>query len=329
MATPVPPAPVTARRRGVSTGAVLLGAAIVGTLAGVVLAEFRVGREPETFDEDDALDDVRADQVLPLGEPAPAPDLMVPDFESLDGIAPYPGASPRKLTGKTSVQGMPMKVSWFMTPDKPDDVLGFYERAFAGEDRGVVSYRYNEGVGYVGFIDRSERSGAAAAKRAERAAARALTDAGDGDGDGDEYDELPMGVLHLVSVVGQQGGTLVFLSATTPSDFFDKPQKLPNGVLLPPSADQPQVMELAEFSLDRRTVFSRAPGMTLSDAKAFYLREMTTAGWFISDASPSAEQVSLVAKRGLATQVIQLSPDGPNTRILVTLDARPAPEMSR
>jgi hypothetical protein len=133
----------------------------------------------------------------------------------------------------------------------------------------------------------------------------------------------------MISVVHQPQDTLVFISRSDPNAFFTQPLQLPDGVLLPPNADTPQVIELNEFSLDRRTIYSRARGLTLSQTHAFFERELTATGWRIADGAESDDRESIVVKRGRATQVITLVPDGEHTRILITLDARAAPEMSR
>ena len=286
---------------------ILLIAAALGIVGGVGLAEFRIRGETPLIDDDSVSDAVA--KVMPLGRATAERDPMEPDPETLDGITPYPGAAPRKLTSHTSVSGMPMKVSWFSTKDSVSDVLAFYRKAFVADDRMVVSHRFNDGVGYVAWVDRNDPTPPRV--------------------DGGEYDPLLRSAVHMVSVVHQPQETLVFISRSQPHDFFTQPLHMPDGVLLPPSADTPQVIELNEFSLDRRTIYSRARGMTLTQTRGFFERELTATGWRIDDGTEADDRESIVVKRGAATQVITLVPDGENTRILITLDGRAAPEMSR
>jgi len=294
------PALAAPRRRGVSTGLLLLVAAAFGLLGGVVLAELRMVGEPLPADDDEP--EVIA---MPLGEPVAVKDYMQADPETLEGISPYPGATPRKLTSRSAVNGMPMKVSWFSTQDAPDDVLAFYQRAFVADDRLVVSHAFNDNIGYVAWVDRNDQPSA------------------------EDGTSLPRGPLHMISVIGQSHQTLVLISRTEPSQFLEQPVVLPNGVVLPPSADAPQIIELSEFSLDRRTIYSLARELSLEQTKAFYERELRAGGWNIVDGAENDDRSSLTAKRGPATQVITLAPEATHTRILITLDARAAPEMSR
>lgn len=293
-------------RPGLSTGVILLIAAASGLVGGVVLAQLnRQGPMAEPDDDDSMVEPVA--KVLPLGPPAQR-DVMAPDVETLEGITPYPGAAPRKLTSRSVVSGLPMKVAWFATQDSPSEVMAFYERVSAADDRMVVTHQFGDRIGYVGWVDRAE---------AHRPS------------DGGEVRLLPRSPLHLISVIGQRRETLVLISRTEPSQFFEKPVALPQGVLLPPSAEPPQIIEQAEFSLDRRTIYTRARGLSLEQTKAFYSRELGRAGWSVHDAAEGDGRASLVVKRGSATQVITLAPEGEHTRILLTLDARPAPEMAR
>lgn len=287
-----------ASKKGVSTGLILLIAAALGLVGGVVLAEVKMSTEAVGLD-DDSVDEAVAHATAETTEPLVAKDLMVPDPDTLDGVQPYPNAVPRKLTSKSSVSGMPMKVSWFSTQDAPAQVMDFYSRAFVADDRFVIAHSFNENIGYVAWVDRND----------------------------DEDDAGPMlrSPLHMVSVVGQSKQTLVFLSLTEPHQYFEKPLTLPNGIVLPPSAEAPQIIELAEFSLDRRTIYSRALELSVDDTKAFYDTALQTGGWEIVNGGEN----TVTAKRSGTTQTIALTPDGSHTRIVITVDARPAPEMSQ
>lgn len=286
---------------------ILLVAAALGLVGGVVLAEVRLMGDAVPAEDDEPLTG-EAEEVMPMGRAMAQADPMAPDEETLEGIAPYPGAAPRKLTSHSSVSGMPMKVSWFSTPDGPAEVLAFYQKAFVADDRMVVTHRFSENIGYVAWTDRNDPPP---------------------HGDAGEDDPTPPNPLHMVSVVRQGRDTLVFISKTEPHEFFARPLRLPNGVLLPPSAEPPQVIELAEFSLDRRTIYSRARELSVDETRQFFERELTKAQWSLVDGAEEDRRVSMIAKKGTATQQITLVPDGAHTRILITLDARPAPEMSR
>ncbi len=293
-------------RKGVSTGTILLVAAALGLVGGVIVAEVRSGGNELPSDEDDPTAEML--KVTPMGEVIER-DPMEPDPETLEGITAYPNAAPRKLTSHSAVSGMPMKVSWFATNDSVTDVLAFYEKGFVDPERMVVSHRYNAKMGYVGWVDRAENLD---------------------DEDGGAEALLPHAPLHMISAVREGDQTLVFVSKSEPHRFFEQPTSLPDGVLLPPAADAPQIIEQAEFSLDRRTIYSRVRSWSLEETKSFYKRELAKTDWAIVDqADDDTSRVSMVARRGVATQVITLAPEGGSTRILITLDARPAPEMSR
>ena len=193
-------------RRGVSTGVILLVAAALGLVGGVVLAEVRLMGDAVPAEDDEPLIG-EADEAMPMGRAMAQADPMAPDEETLEGIAPYPGAAPRKLTSHSSVSGMPMKVSWFSTPDGPGEVLAFYQKAFVADDRRVVTHRFSENIGYVAWTDRNDPPP---------------------HGDAGEDDPTPPNPLHMVSVVRQGRDTLVFISKTEPHEFFARPLRLPN-----------------------------------------------------------------------------------------------------
>lgn len=280
-------ASVAPKRRGFSVGIILLASAALGIAAGVMLAVANLPGEAAQFEEDDAVSTAVA-KVMPMGQALAQRDPMEPDPASLEGVPPYPQAAPRKLTSQSVVSGMPMNVAWFSTHDSAQQVLAFYEKAFVADDRAVVSHRYSDAIGYVGWVEATHES------------------------------------LHMVSVVRQGDETVVLISRTDPQQFFDKPRQLPNGVLLPPGAEPPQIIELSELSLDRRTIYARAPNLEPAAAKAFFVRELPKLNWSVSE-----DDDGLVAKKENSTQVIGLAAQGEGTRILITLDARPAPELSR
>jgi hypothetical protein len=170
------------QRRPIGVGKVLIAAAVIGTVAGVVLSELRGSPAARVkVPAPPAL--VVAAPPMNKGTPAPKPDE-----EMLRALPPYPHAkaSPRPLISQAKGQGGELKAAWFATDDTPEEVISFYERTLKKLTPLVVSHRFSPHAGYAGYLD----------------------------GDFER--------MHLISVVRQGRETLVFPSVSDPIKMVDR-----------------------------------------------------------------------------------------------------------
>ena len=293
----VTPRAASGQRPGTSLVRLLLLAALAGAVGGVVLFAVRPDAEIDQL----ALAEQAAARDTPLGEAASSEDPMAPDPQSLRGIPAYPNAYPRRLMNNPSVQGVRMSVSWFETLDSPDAVLSFYERQYAGQNREYVSHRYNERLGFVAFL---ERLGG--------------VDAG-----------LAHGIMHMVSASKEGQKTVVLLSASRPDMLMEAEPALPEGVKLPEATEAPQLVQMGEVMGSREVVLARTLNKSPSDVVEFFAAQLKQAGWQVMDEAAGPEQKSLVGKRGRTTLVVNASPDGVDSNLMLTFNRQQAPEAIR
>jgi len=286
--------------KGLHVGWVLLAAAAIGSLAGVIIAEQRQ-QEMET-----EMQDVQRqiEKLTPMGMPLAVPaaasrDPMAPDPQSLKGLPPYPGAAPRRLMTNPKGQGVPMAVSWFSTRDSAETVLRFYERRFAESEVMAVSHRYNPRQGYVAWMEEPPL-----------------------DWDAGLPMDLPNGVLHMVSALEEGSQTMVLVSASRPQNVLAARPPLPAGVAVPPGSAQPFVVEMNETGLQRQSIYVSVK-MSMDDAVKYYEEYFRTQGYAITDRADSAVRRSLVAGRGDQLQVVVVKKEQEGAQLLITNEIRP------
>lgn len=162
---------------------------------------------------------------------------------ALAGLPPYPGARPQGFGAGLEAQGTPLALAWFETDDPPDAVLGFYAKALAEADLDPVTDRFGTGAGYVGYHD--PRSGE----------------------------------MHVVTVVPQDGRTLVFPSAGRPQDMVGGEAAVPDDLPRHPDAVDEVVLG---FGASQVSVAARVH-QGLDDVVRFYRAALRDKGWRLDD----------------------------------------------
>lgn len=290
-----------AQPRTVSVWKALGLAAIVGGVAGVVLATSQ--RPPEDFD---AQAEALAAKVIPNGAPAvrpeqpqaPVDDMMAPDPRSLRGIPPYPGVDPRRILGSRPGADQTMAISWFNTTDSVEDVLGFYERAFADADLLYTSHRYSERRGYVSWFEH--------------------------DYSDDKQPVFGKGVMHMVSVSRERDNTTVMVSATEPQKILENLTPLPSGVRIPPGPT-PQVINLSEFGQQRATIIAAydfGVDRLIEALQDLWKQD----GWKVVDRDQTENGTTLMVVLNQRQQTVVIDGRGERSQLLITLEERPTPE---
>ena len=292
---------VTARpqARSLSVWKALGGAAVIGGVAGVVLAFAQ--RPPEEFD---AQAEALADQVIPTGRPvikpedpkAPVDDMMAPDPRSLRGIPPYPGASPRRMMSSRPGADQTMAISWFETGDSVDTVLSFYEQAFESSNMMFTSHRYSEKRGYVSWFEHESSA--------------------------DEKEPVfGKGLMHMVSVSQEGGHTTVMVSATEPQKILENLTPLPAGVRVPPGAT-PQVLNTSEFGQQRATILAEYQ-MNAGALATALLGLWAETGWKVVDRADGPLGSTFVVVLNQRQQTVVVDGRGEQAQLFITLEERP------
>lgn len=268
------------RGTGLSFGRVLLLTAVVGGVAGVLMARSRVDdRTPEEIAEEEVA------KVM-IGNAPMDSTAMDPDPKSLDGIPAYPNAVPRKLTSNGTLPGTPQAISWFQTEDPPDRVLAFYAKAFEADRRVAVSQQFSPTMGYIGWMEDAPDGGA--------------------------------GLLHMVSVSKQYSRTMVLLSASFPEALLDKQTVLPGGLQLPPGASAPQAIKMGEGPTADEVIYARATNMSGAEFVSFYERQFKEREFSITETKATAAQFSVVGTKAGTTIIAAARNEGPHLSIVLT-----------
>jgi hypothetical protein len=259
---------------------VLLITAVVGAVAGVLLARSRQDdRPPEEIAEEEV------NKVM-IGNVASDSTAMDPDPRSLDGIPAYPNASPRKLTSTGTIAGAPMAVSWFQTVDPPDRVLAYYAKAFEAENRVAVAQQFSPTMGYIGWMEDAPDGGA--------------------------------GLLHMVSVSKQYSRTMVLLSASYPEMILDNQVALPGGLQLPPNSSKPQMVKLGEGAMANDVVYARVSNMSGPDFVSFFERQFKERDFAITESTSTAAQFSIVGAKAGTSIVVGARNEGAHLSVVIT-----------
>lgn len=261
---------------------ILLLTAVVGAVAGVVLARSQQVDDVRSFEE---LAEEQVNKVMPLNAERDS-RAMEPDPRSLAGIPPYPGARPRKLTSNGTIPGAPMSVSWFQTTDTPESVLSFYEKAFEKENRTAVAQRFSPTMGYVGWMEENPDGGA--------------------------------GLLHMVSVSKQYAMTMVLLSASYPEAILDHRAVLPGGLKLPPGSSSPQAVKLGEGPMANDVIYARVSNMTGEQLVSHFQQQFKELGFQVTETKATATQFSIVGAKAGTTIVVGARDEGAHLSIVIT-----------
>lgn len=294
----------SAQTRSVSVGKALGLAALVGVLAGVVMA--RTQRPPDDFDMQEAEN--LAAQAMPTGAPpvarpeapraAAAEDMMAPDPRSLRGLPPYPGApTPRRMISSHPGADQTLAISWFQTGDSVEEVLGYYERSFADANLLYTSYRYGPKRGYVSWFEH------------------------DYTGEPAGVPKFGAGVMHMVTATTEGENTTVMLSATEPQKILENLAPLPAGLRIPPGS-VPQVINMSELGQQRVTIIAtyEQSGDRLIEALEGLWRED---GWKVVERSEEEGARHLTVAVNGRQQSVVIESRGERSQLLITVEERP------
>lgn len=246
---------------------------------------------------DEQLDEVLAAQDaelrhLPIGQAER--DFMAPDPASLEGIPPYPGASPRNLTSAApSVSGHPFATSWFSTSDSVETVVEFYRKAFAPMDVLQASQVFSPTLGYAAWFEMPD------------------LDAGV---------DVMTGQVHMVTAVRSSSQTYVFVSNSQPTKFLDNAATLPGGLQMPPAALRAQWVDVGESSLTKRTVFTAVPDTSTAEVAAHFAQQFEANGWTPLPSSTQDQALTLEARRAGDHVTVVLKSEGTDVKLLLSID---------
>jgi hypothetical protein len=285
------------QKKGLSIGWILGAGALVGAAVGLGLSF----KKQRAIDRELARLEASGNSTGAVSSPPrkvmtlerAVHDPMAADPESLRGLPPYPGASPRRLSTAPTAQGSDMAISWFTTTDTPATVLRYYDEAFAPHGALRTSYRYSENAGYSAFYEPpSEDAGTS----------------------------FVGGVMHLVGAMKQGSKTLIMVSASRPSEMLAAASKLPDGVKLPPGTKRPQWLSVGEGEVQKKVVYATIEKTDLAAIEAFYKTSLEGEGWSVEASSGGDQHLSLAARKGGANLTIAADARGAGARLLVTVD---------
>lgn len=275
------------KKRGISFFWILLATAAIGIVSGTLMGRF-TGTD---IDELQVVQERQA-RIFPRGE-ATKVDVS-PDPASIAGIPPYPGVYPRAMTRRANAMGSPMSISWFSTGDSTETVLKYYERAFRAEGRRPFTHRRGE-MGYVAWLDAHHDGG------------------------------LAGGVLHMVSAMKQFNQTIVLVSASRPDMAMNSSPRLPEGFTLPPSATQPQIVQMGEGPASNEVAYSRAVNQSPGAVVEFFARQFKERGFDVLEQSQTPEQGGISATKGSITIVVAVRAEGAtDSSIVISYDRQTA-----
>jgi hypothetical protein len=282
--------------RAISLPWLLVGVLVLGAALGTGAYWLRASQEDARFEE-------VMDQTTRPAEPkrGRSVDVTAPPPAALEGIPPYPRAVPRRVAETMQGQGSQLAVAWFTTDDSVDQVLAFYEAAFAKLNVHHVSHRYNALQGYVGWLERDNPS-------------EPSEDAGL---------EILAGVMHLVSAMKEGKQTAVLLSASRPMELLDNPTRLPPGVVLPPYADSGKVFDLGDGEMKQTTVWSEVRGRPLPEIEAWMRENLKQHGWKIADHASAPVRTALDFRRDKEHLSVVLTPSGAKVGLMVQYANQP------
>ncbi len=245
--------------------------------------------------------DEQLEQVMAEGEdlvahvpPGKDPvDFMQPDPESLRGIPPYPGASPRRLSSTPAYKGQPFAASWFSTQDAVESVVGFYRDAFSTLQTPNVSHVFSENLGYAAFYEMPDLDGGA---------------------------DVMSGQVHMVTAVHSGSQTYVFVSNSQPTLFLEQAAVLPGGLELPPGALRAQWVDVGEGPIKKKTVFAVVPEISSAEVSSYFNGAFSRNQWVAEPASVEDGLLTLKARRGGDVVTVVLKSESTDVRMLLTID---------
>ena len=284
-----------AEPRAISLPFFFLGVMALGSVLGTGAYWIKASQEDERIDQvmsqSATVDRVRGMSV----------DITAPPEAALEGIPPYPRAMPKKVADTLKGQGSQLAVAWFTTDDSVDAVIAFYEAAFRKEKRPLVSHRYSERSGYVGWLQPDFM----------------------GVPPEDAGIDILAGTMHLVSVMKEGRQTAVLVSASRPMDLLDNPTRLPPGVELPPYADAAKVFDLGEGELKQTTVWSEVKNRPVAEVEGWMRENLKQHGWKIADHASAPVRTAMDFRRDKEHLSVVLTPEGSKIGLMVQYANQP------
>jgi hypothetical protein len=269
------------------------GAAVLGVLVGLTASYLRV---PEPGTELDVAAEA-AERAVPSGAATESSDNMAADPDLLANIPSYPRrvTEPRRIATNGQMLGAPYSLAWFHTDDSIDEVMQHYQAEIGKTGVLMTSHVYSPTLAYVGwmpkFSQRLEDGGRVAAP------------------------------MYLVGLTKQVGKTLVMMSKTFPEAMAAGASSLPDGVVLPPAAKDPSVIDVSGEvgGGARKAIYAQVTDATVADVEAFYRKHMAATGWKV-DEHDSA--LGLVGERGRWRWSVVVKQQGPDAQVLMTHERR-------
>ncbi len=249
---------------------VVLIAALLGTALGVGFALHRDAADEKARR---ALEDEAAEGYAGEPEPAPSQTGRV-TLAAVQGLPQYPGAFVRPISS-----GEQLNVAWFATKDSVEQVLEFYEKAFAEQGLAQISYQFSPATGYAGYMDLADHR------------------------------------MHLVSVMRQNDETLVFPSTSYPQKMLEGGAQPPAGVPNIAGAEGALSFDLGGGPEKHQVWLAMYANRTVEDVVAAWSQGLQGNGWDVKRSDEHGE-ARLDAERAQAALQVAIRKD-PSEKIAV------------
>ncbi|MFB1479466.1 hypothetical protein [Corallococcus sp. RDP092CA] len=222
--------------------ALLVAVAVVGAFLGVAMEDVIYGNAPTELEEAE----IRANAELPpvpSGRRSEAEEAIL--ARALVHFPPYPNASSRPEVLAADYLGpeAPIAVAWFTTKDKPRQVLAHYRELLLEKGLPVLQDDYGENGGYVGYWSPVSEE------------------------------------VRLVSVLYQDGESVVFVSAGQVAPALRNKRPPPAWMPVPMTAVDPQVLTLRLEGLTQYQVAGVSTEGTLVEAESAWRETLRSRGW--------------------------------------------------
>ncbi|HZH13871.1 MAG TPA: hypothetical protein VE057_05870 [Archangium sp.] len=256
---------------------------VVGSLIGF---GWEVGVHGNVLEEEEALESLMAaeEDTAPDWRKGPSEEEREIIQRATGGLPPYKDAVPQALAADY-LPGSNLAAAWFITPDSPQQVLGFYSEALEKAGLPPVEHYYNSNAGYVAYMEPGSKR------------------------------------VHTVSALAQGGETAVFVSAGQVDSFLRGGNQVPAGLPLPPEAEEPVVLTFRREGRIQYSVLAQLPEGQVKALSDFYRESFAVQGWKLeSESAESTRETHLQVSRGnsRATALVQQQDDG--VKLYVTLD---------
>ncbi|RKH50830.1 hypothetical protein D7X55_12400 [Corallococcus sp. AB049A] len=243
------------RSRWVGRAAALLVAvAVVGALLGVAMEDVIYGNAPTELE----AAEVRANAEFPSppsNKRSPAEEAIL--ARALVHFPPYPNATrrPEVLAADYLGPDAPIAVAWFTTKDKPRQVLEHYRKLLLEKGLPVLQDDYGENGGYVGYWSPVSEE------------------------------------VRLVSVLYQDGESMVFVSAGQVAPAIGNKRPLPPWLPIPMTVVDPQLLTLRLEGFTQYQVAGTSTEGTLVEAESAWRDTLRSRGWQMGPSSEGQGEV--------------------------------------